>query len=78
MEHHFTRRDMHATASVHLFVAALAVALLVLERRFSPAVVVSPALAVVGVVAMVVTAVAATTFAVRAWRHELAISTTSV
>ncbi len=36
MEHHFTRRDMHATASVHLFVAALAVALLVLERHFSP------------------------------------------
>ena len=63
---------------MHLFVAALAVALLVLERRFSPAAIVSPALAYVGVAAVVVTAVVATTYAYRAWSRKLAIETTSV
>ena len=69
---------MHATASVHLLVAALAVALWVLERQFSPEMIVSPVATLVGVSAVVITSCTATWFAVRAWRHQLAIETTSV
>ncbi len=78
MESHFSRRDMHATASVHLLVAALAVALWLLERGFTPEAVVAPTLTAIAVVACAITAVVATGFAVQAWRDNMTIESTSV
>jgi methyl-accepting chemotaxis protein len=77
-EAYFTRRDMHATASVHLLVATLAVAVWLLETRFTAELVVSWPLTAVGVAVMIGTAIVATTFAVRAWSNKLPISSTSV
>ncbi len=78
MESRFSRRDMHATVSVHSLVVVLAAALWLLEARFTPEVVVSTWLTGAGVAAMAVAAAVACGCAIRAWRLELEIASTSV
>jgi methyl-accepting chemotaxis protein len=77
VDHEFTRRDLQATASVHLLLAVLAGALWALEWRFTPWLVVSEPLTVAGVVAVATTAVVATALASRAWRRRMSIDSTS-
>ena len=78
VEEHFSRRDMVATSSVHLLLAVLAMAVWLLEQRFTPAVLQAPALNLTALVVVAVTALCTTALSIRSWRGQLGISTTAL
>ncbi len=78
MNEKFSGRDMFATSSVHLLLLVLAVSAWLLEGHFTPVVLLAPALNLVAIVSICVTALTATALSVRAWRGQLGIDTTSV
>ena len=74
----FTRRDLIATASVHLLLVALATGLWLLERTFTPEALRSDIITIAALAICVVTAAVAVGFSVQAWRHSSPISSTSL
>ncbi len=73
----FTRRDLIATASVHVLLVAVATSLWLLERTFTPQALRSDLLTVAALATCLVTAAVAVGCSVHAWRYSSPISSTS-